>query len=169
MMKKIPFLFAVVLLGVALPAFGGNIVVESPAFQPSQLIPPKFTCKGANESPPLQFKGVPGNAKSLAIVVEDPDAPGGLFTHWLVWNIEPGILEVKTASVPTSAVQGRNDFGKIGYGGPCPPSGVHRYVFRALALNGKLSLQAGANRAEFDRALAGHIVSQGELTARFGH
>jgi Raf kinase inhibitor-like YbhB/YbcL family protein len=111
---------------------------------------------------------VPGNAKSLAIVVEDPDAPGGLFTHWLVWNIEPGILEVKTASVPTSAVQGRNDFGKIGYGGPCPPSGVHRYVFRVLALNGKLSLQAGANRAEFDRALAGHIVSQGELTARFG-
>lgn len=167
-MKKIHFLFPVALLGLALPAFGGNIEVESPAFRPGQLIPPKFTCKGANESPPLQLKGVPANAKSLAIVVEDPDAPGGLFTHWLAWNIEPGISEVKTASVPTSAIQGRNDFGKVGYAGPCPPSGVHRYVFRVLALNGKLSLQAGTNRAEFDRALAGHIVAQGQLMARFG-
>jgi hypothetical protein len=167
-MKIVGPLFWVVFLGSALPGFGADLAVHSSAFRPGELIPRKFTCHGANESPPLAFKGVPPSAKSLAIVLEDPDAPGGLFTHWLAWNIEPGVPEVKTASVPSGAVQGRNDFGKIGYGGPCPPSGVHRYVFRVLALDRKLDLRAGAKRGEFDRAVAGHVIAQGEMTARFG-
>ncbi|MGH8094162.1 MAG: YbhB/YbcL family Raf kinase inhibitor-like protein [Chthoniobacterales bacterium] len=146
-----------------------QITISSPAFKADGTIPARFTCKGANQNPPLQFRGIPKAAKSLVLIVDDPDAPGGLFTHWLVWNIAPVETQFRENSVPTGAVQGTNDFGQAGYGGPCPPSGTHRYYFRLLALDQGLDLKPGAKRAGLERALKGHILARGELMARFSH
>lgn len=115
------------------------------------------------------MQGVPRAAKSLVLTVEDPDAPGGLFSHWLVWNISPSLTKIAENSLPAAAVQGRNDFGKSGYGAPCPPSGTHRYFFRILALDRKLTLEAGAKRAALDQALRGHILARGEIMGRVSH
>ncbi len=144
-----------------------EISISSVAFRSGEKIPEQFSCKGANISPPLQFPGVPPAARSLVLIVDDPDAPGGLFTHWLVWNIEPTTRQIAEKSSPAGAVQGTNDFGKTGYGGPCPPSGTHRYFFRIFALDQKLDLKSGAKRKELDRAMAGHIIARGELMGRF--
>jgi Raf kinase inhibitor-like YbhB/YbcL family protein len=143
-----------------------RINVSSAAFQGRGTIPDRFTCKGANTNPPLQFEGIPKNARSLVLIMDDPDAPGGLFNHWLVWNIAPATSQIAENSVPTGATQGTNDFGKTGYDGPCPPSGTHRYYFRVFALDQKLDLKSGAKRAALDRALHGHVVARGELMAR---
>ncbi len=148
-------------------AAGPAITVTTSAFQTGGMIPEKFTCKGANENPPLQFREVPPNAKSIVVIVDDPDAPGGTFNHWLIWNIAPTTKEIASNSVPAGAVQGKNDFGKLGYGGPCPPS-LHRYFFRVIALDTTLGLKSGASRVALDRAIAGHILARGELMARFG-
>jgi Raf kinase inhibitor-like YbhB/YbcL family protein len=159
-----------ILLGLAvtqLTVAESNISVSSSAFSPGGKIPPQFSCKGANVNPPLEFHGVPSNAKSLALIVEDPDAPSGLFTHWLVWNIAPTAGQIGEKSAPPGAMQGTNDFGKSGYGGPCPPSGSHRYFFRVIALDQPLDLKGGKRRAEFDKAIAGHILARGELMGRF--
>jgi Raf kinase inhibitor-like YbhB/YbcL family protein len=144
-----------------------NIGVNSSAFSPGAKIPPQFSCKGANVNPPLEFHDVPAGAKSLALVIEDPDAPSGLFTHWIIWNIAPTAAQIAEKSVPSGAVQGTNDFGKSGYGGPCPPSGTHRYFFRVIALDRVLDLRSGTKRAEFDKAIGGHTLARGELMGRF--
>ena len=141
--------------------------ITSSAFQEGGNIPSKFTCDGVDTSPPLHFEQIPAEAKSLALIVDDPDAPSGLFTHWLVWNIDPKTMAIPEGSAPTSAVQGKNDFGKSGYGGPCPPSGTHRYFLKIFALDRQLDLAAGSNRAELDAAMRGHVVAQGELMARY--
>ena len=146
-----------------------RIGVSSAAFQGGGTIPDRFTCKGANTNPPLHFDGIPKNARSLVLLVDDPDAPGGLFNHWLVWNIAPATSQIAEKSVPAGAAQGENDFGKIGYGGPCPPAGAHRYYFRVFALDQKLDLKSGAKRAALDRALQGHVVARGEMMARCSH
>ncbi len=146
-----------------------QINVSSPAFQSGGMIPTEFTCQGADRNPPLQFRGIPKAAKSLALIVDDPDAPGGLFTHWLVWNIDPGTTQISAQSVPNVAIEGTNDFGKRGYGGPCPPSGTHRYYFRVFALDQKMDLKSGAKRSALDRALKNHILARGELMARCRH
>jgi len=145
-----------------------QITVASPAFQAGGAIPNQFTCKGVNQNPPLQFGGIPAGAGSLALILEDPDAPGGSFTHWLVWNIDPATTQIGTKSLPPGVSQGRNDFGKFGYGGPCPPSGIHRYFFRIYVLDRKLDLKSGAARRDLDKALAGHTIARGELMGRFG-
>src|SRR5438045_5660495 len=124
-----------------------QITVASAAFQTGGAIPDQFTCKGANQNPPLQFQGVPKEAKNLVLILDDPDAPGGLFTHWIVWNIDPSTAGIAQKSVPGGGIEGTNDFGKKGYGGPCPPSGTHRYVFHLFALDQKLDLHADAKRA----------------------
>ena len=147
----------------------GQINVSSSAFQAGAMIPAEFTCKGANLNPPLQFHGIPKEAKSLVLIVDDPDAPGGLFTHWLVWNIAPGTTQISARSVPNGAIEGTSDFGQRGYGGPCPPSGTHRYYFRVFALDQKIDLPAGAQRSALDRALKSHILARGELMARCRH
>src|SRR5256886_16016020 len=121
--------------------------VTSSGFQEGANIPSKFTCDGANTSPPLQISDVPSEAKSLVLIVDDPDAPSGLFTHWLVWNIDPKTQSIAEAN-SAGGVEGKNDFGKTGYGGPCPPSGTHRYYFRIFALDQQLSLKPGARRKE---------------------
>lgn len=145
------------------------IAVHSSAFPSGGMLPAQFTCKGSNHNPPLHIQGVPKGAKSLALVVEDPDAPGGLFTHWLVWNMDPTTTEIGEKGLPLRAVEGTNDFDKVGYSGPCPPSGTHRYYFRIFALDQAITLKPGAKRGALDRALEGHIMSRGELMARVSH
>lgn len=108
--------------------------ISSPAFNDNQAIPKQYSCDGANISPPLQFTGIPANARSLSLVVSDPDAPGGTFTHWSVTQIPPGTVSI--AEGGHVGVEGKNGFGKMGYGGPCPPSGTHHYVFTLSALDG---------------------------------
>ena len=141
--------------------------VTSSAFQEGGNIPSKFTCDGADVNPALRFEGAPAETKSLVLIVDDPDAPVGLFTHWLVWNIDPKASKVAENSAPGGAVQGTNDFPKKGYGGPCPPSGTHRYYFKIFALDQTLGLKPGAKRAEVDAAMRGHVVAQGELMGRY--
>ena len=147
-------------------AGGTKMKIGSSAFSEGGNIPSKFTCDGADLSPPLQIEGVPSGAKSLVLIVDDPDAPSGLFTHWMIWNIDP-----KTNSIPegnsSNGAAGKNDFGKSGYGGPCPPSGTHRYYFRVFALDRPLDLKPGAKRKELDAAMKGHVIGQGEYMGRY--
>jgi len=159
--------FAIALAAISsLAAGGAKMKITSSAFQEGAEIPSKFTCDGADTSPPLQIADIPSEAKSLALIVDDPDAPSGLFTHWLVWNIPPQTGSVREGSAPKGA-QGANDFGKSGYGGPCPPSGTHRYYFKVFALDRELDLPFGAKRGQLDAAMKGHVVAQGELIGRY--
>ncbi len=135
----------------------------SPSFVKGGKIPAKYTCDGENVSPPLSIVGVPKEAKSLALIVEDPDAPGGVFTHWILWNIIPQTTMIGENSVPEGAVQGKTDFGAVGWGGPCPPSGTHRYFFKLYALDTTLNLDRGADKQELVRAMEDHILSGAEL------
>ena len=160
--------FAIAFAAIASFAAGGaKMKVTSSAFQEGGNIPSKFTCDGADVNPALRFEGAPAETKSLLLVVDDPDAPVGLFTHWLVWNIDPKASEIAENSAPSGAPQGTNDFPKKGYGGPCPPSGTHRYYFKIFALDQTLDLKPGAKRAEVDTAMRGHVVAQGELMGRY--
>jgi Raf kinase inhibitor-like YbhB/YbcL family protein len=159
--------FVIALAVIAVFAAGGaKMKITSSAFQEGANIPSKFTCDGADTNPPLQIADVPSGAKSLALVVDDPDAPSGLFTHWTVWNISPQTGSIGEASTP-KGVHATNDFGKSGYGGPCPPSGTHHYYFRIFALDRELDLPFGAKRGELDAATKGHVVAQGELMGRY--
>ena len=146
-----------------------SISVTTPAFQAGGDVAAKFTCNGANVNPELRINGVPSEAKSLVLIVDDPDAPRGLFTHWIVWNIDPKATDIGENSAPTGGILGTNDFGKRNYGGPCPPSGTHRYFFKIYALDTKLDLKPSARRAELDAAMRGHTLAQGELMARYSH
>ena len=167
-MRKAIITCVVAMLFAASGSFGAGakMKVTSSAFQEGGNIPSKFTCDGGNASPPLQMAGVPSEAKTLVLIADDPDAPGGLFTHWLVWNIPPQTNSVAEGSAP-KGVQGTNDFGKSGYGAPCPPSGTHRYYFRVFALDRELTLPAGAKRSQLNGAMKGHVVAQGELMGRY--
>lgn len=160
---------ASVILAALIASFavgGAKMKVTSSAFQGGANIPSKFSCDGANSSPPLQISDVPSEAKSLVLIVDDPDAPSGLFTHWAVWNISPQTSTIAEGSVP-KGVQGTNDFGKSGYGGPCPPSGTHRYYFKIFALDRELDLPFGAKRSQLDAAIKEHVIAQGELMGRY--
>jgi Raf kinase inhibitor-like YbhB/YbcL family protein len=158
---------AIALAAMASFAAGGaKMKITSPAFQQGATIPSKFTCDGADTSPPLQIADIPTGAQSLALIMDDPDAPSGLFTHWAVWNISTQTSSIAEASTP-KGVQGTNDFGKSGYGGPCPPSGAHRYYFKIFALDRALDLPFGAKRGQVDAAMKDHIVAQGELMGRY--
>ncbi len=136
--------------------------IISSAFAHNEKIPSKYTCDGDNISPPLQFTEVPSAAKSLALLVEDPDAPSGLFVHWVIYNIP-----VSAGSLPEGArppgIEGVNDFGKSAYGGPCPPSGTHRYYFKFFALDSEVDLPEGVNRSGVLKAMKGHIIEEDEL------
>lgn len=141
--------------------------ITSQAFAEGGAIPQRYTCDGVDVNPPLTITNVPPQAKSLVLIVDDPDAPVGTWNHWLVWSLDPQTTEVRENSVPASAVLGTNDFGKLDWGGPCPPSGTHRYVFRLFALDTSLTLPAGVKRAELEQAMAGHILDTGELMGRY--
>lgn len=134
----------------------------------------KNTCDGQDISPRISWSGVPNNTKSLALIVEDPDAPGGLFVHWVIYNIDPSLKGLpegipKTEVVSGIGLQGVNSFGKIGYGGPCPPRGsTHRYIFRIYALKETVQLGPGASRNDLLRAMEGKIIAVGETTVKYG-
>src|SRR5215831_18578246 len=160
---------AVAILFIAITSFAAGeakMKITSSAFQQGGNILSKFTCDGSDTSPPLQITGIPSNAKSLVLIADDPDAPGGLFTHWLVWNIPPQTNSIAEGSAP-KGVQGANDFGKSGYRGPCPPQGTHRYSFKVFALDRELDLRSGAKRGQVDGAMKGHIIAHGELVGRY--
>ena len=147
---------------VSFAAEVAKMKITSSAFQEGGNIPSKFSCDGADTSPPLQIADVPPEAKNLVLIVDDPDAPSGLFTHWVVWNISPHTDNIGEGSAP-KGVQGTSDFGKSGYGGPCPPSGTHRYVFVVYALARPLRLATGA-RAQ---AFAASVRAAGVLALSF--
>lgn len=147
----------------------------SSVFKNDEFIPEEYTCEGKNISPLLKISGIPKNAKSLAIVVDDPDAPIGTFVHWVAWNIpcvekipeaipKKGILEK-----PIKMVQGRNDFGRIGYDGPCPPlgHGVHHYHFKVYALDTVLDLPPGSTKKDLEKAMKGHVIRWGEIVGKY--
>jgi len=152
---------------VSFAAETARIKITSSAFQEGGNVPSKFTCEGSDTSPPLQITGIPSQAKSLVLIADDPDAPSGVFTHWLIWNISPKTNSISEGNAP-KGVHGTNDFGKSGYKGPCPPSGMHKYSFKVFALDRELDLRGGAKRTQLDAAMKGHVIAQGELVARYG-
>ncbi len=137
--------------------------LTSNAFAPNADIPAKYTCDGDNVNPPLTIKEMPAEAKNLALIMDDPDAPMGTWLHWTIWNINPATTEITENFVPTGAAEGTTDFGSTGYGGPCPPSGTHRYFFKLYALDTEINLPAGAQLKELEQAIAGHVLDQAEL------
>jgi Raf kinase inhibitor-like YbhB/YbcL family protein len=147
-----------------------QIVVKSDAFAEGETIPVRYTADSDDVSPPLTWSGVPHEAKSLALVCEDPDAPRGTFTHWVLFNLPPETRQfTEGIAPPAGAVQGTNDYGKLGYGGPSPPPGKpHRYYFKLFALDGPLDLPSGAKRADLLKAIEGRIVAQGQHMGRYG-
>jgi Raf kinase inhibitor-like YbhB/YbcL family protein len=159
--------------GVSFMEGGGvSFAVRTTAFSEGGMIPKKYTCDDADLSPGLEWVGAPAGTQSLGLIVDDPDAPVGTWTHWIIWNIPPGTAlaegVAKIESPTNGASQGKNDFKRIGYGGPCPPPGKpHRYFFKLYALDAKLDLKAGANRNELERAMKGHVLSQAELIGRY--
>lgn len=140
-----------------------NMKITSSAFSHNSKIPSKYTCDGENINPPLQFVDVPSSAKSLALIVDDPDAPAKTWVHWVVYNIDPQTSEVKENSIPQGGIEGTTDFGKPGYGGPCPPSGVHRYFFKLYALDSALDLPQKAGKQIVEEKMKEHIIDQTEL------
>jgi Raf kinase inhibitor-like YbhB/YbcL family protein len=149
-----------------------GIKLISSAFTEGQKIPRQYTCDGINISPPLEWTGLPKTAKTIAIIADDPDAPAGDWVHWVIYNLPAdtmGMIEnvPATEDVKGGGLQGKNDFGKIGYGGPCPPSGTHRYLFRIYAVDSELALKAGAARTDVEKAMEGHILAQAQLIGTY--
>jgi len=149
------------------------LAVSSPAFQEGGKIPTKYTCDGQDVSPALTWGEPPVDTRSFVLIVDDPDAPGGVFTHWVLLNLPAGSRELPEgvpakAQLPNGSVQGKNDFGRIGYGGPCPPRGrPHRYRFTLYALDKPLDVKAGASKTKVIGAMQGHILAQGQLTGMY--
>ena len=143
----------------------GPFTVASSVFQNNGIIPDRYTCAADNVSPPLKFENVPSKAEGLVVIMHDLDAPGGDFTHWLVWGIPPKTKGFNEGTVVTEATQGTTDFGIASYGGPCPPSGTHRYVIDAYALDTALSLPKSTHRADLESALQHHVIAKSSLIA----
>jgi len=135
----------------------------SPEFKNNEIIPGKFTCDGLNISPELKIYGIPDNAVSLALILDDPDSIGGNWSHWVMWNIDPKTDTIAENTVPAGAIVGKSDFGENKYGGPCPPSGSHRYVFHLYALDIKLDIAPNSTKADLLKAMENHLIAETEL------
>jgi Raf kinase inhibitor-like YbhB/YbcL family protein len=144
-----------------------GLQIISPAFKHNEFIPKKYTCDGEDINPPFRIEDIPSKAKSLSFIVDDPDAPAGTWVHWVVWNINPDTREIKENSVPKGAQQGLNDFRKNDYGGPCPPSGTHRYFFKLYALDTMFNLGSKAKKSDLEEAMKGHILEKAELVGLY--
>ena len=149
-----------------------EIKVKSEAFEEGGMIPKKYTCDGEDASPPLSWTGVPEGTEALALICDDPDAPVGTWVHWVIFNIPPDTTGLSENIPPervleSGARQGRNDFGNIGYGGPCPPRGTHRYYFKLYALDKKVDLEPGVTKDELLKAMEGHVLAEGKLMGRY--
>lgn len=143
-----------------------SMLVRSPAFDHEGVVPAKYTCDGEDLSPPIAIERVPSGTVSLALIVDDPDAPGGTWDHWVVFNIPTTLSRVGEGSEP-EGVRGANSWGRLGYGGPCPPGGEHRYLFKVYALDTMLKLAPGATKAEVERAMEGHVLERTTLVGRY--
>jgi len=141
--------------------------INTNAFPEGGVIPDKYARQGSNMNPPLHLDDIPSRARSLALIVDDPDAPSGTFNHWVIYNIDSKTHDIKENSVPVIATQGRNDFGDVEYDGPQPPSGEHRYFFKAFALDTVLDLPRGARRQELEKAMEGHVLEQAATMGRY--
>jgi Raf kinase inhibitor-like YbhB/YbcL family protein len=139
--------------------------LTSSAFEHNGAIPRRHTCQGADVSPELTIEGIPDGARSLALIMEDPDAPGRTFDHWIVYDMPADTGTIGEGTAP--GTQGRNGFGKTAYGGPCPPSGTHRYFFKLYALDRRLDLPSGSRKRDLQEAMADHILDQAELVGRY--
>ena len=151
-----------------------SLNLTSAAFREGGAIPDRYSKSGGNISPPLAWTGVPAGTRSLALIGEDPDAPSGVFVHWLVYGIPPETKELEegqpeTPTLPDGSLQGRNGFGQTGYGGPAPPSGTHRYFFHLFALGRELNLAPGASRKELDEIMQNHVLERAQLMGVYSH
>ena len=149
-----------------------GIRVTSSAFTDGGMIPKPNTCDGADVSPDLSWSGVPEHSKSLALICDDPDAPVGTWVHWVLFNIPAGEAGLPAeiapeATLPYGAKHGTNDFRRLGYGGPCPPGGTHRYFFKLYALDKVLDLESGATKAQVEEAMEGHVLAEGQLMGKY--
>lgn len=141
-----------------------TLTLTSTAFAAGEPIPAKYTCDGVNVSPPLSWGAPPAGTQSFTLILDDPDAPAGVWDHWLLFNIPADLRNLpERAGAPAGSVDGKNSWGRTGYGGPCPPRGTHRYFFKLYALDTKLDLPAGAAKSQLLRAMEGHILAQAEL------
>ncbi len=141
-----------------------KLIVKSSVFDHNGFIPAKYTCDGDDINPPLHIENLPKETKSLVLIVDDPDAPRGTWDHWVVWNITPR-TEIKEDNIP--GTEGLNSFGRHSYGGPCPPSGTHRYYFKVYALDAELNLRSDSKKRDVEQAMDGHILSRGELVCLY--
>ncbi|MHC4111975.1 MAG: YbhB/YbcL family Raf kinase inhibitor-like protein [Planctomycetota bacterium] len=149
-----------------------DIIITSSAFEEGGLIPPKYTCDDDDISPPFQWDAVPEGTKSIALISDDPDTPMGTWVHWVMFNLPADTRELqenipKDEILPNGTRQGISDFQRIGYGGPCPPSGTHRYFFKIYALDTELDLAAGAAKSDLLNAMEGHILAEGQLMGKY--
>ena len=149
-----------------------DIKITSSAFEDGGLIPAKYTCDGADISPPLHWDAVPEGTQGITLICDDPDAPMGTWVHWVIFGLSAETTELAEnippdSNLPNGARQGVSDFGRIGYGGPCPPSGTHRYFFKIYALDTEINLAAGASKSELLKAMEGHILGQGQLIGKY--
>lgn len=140
----------------------GNMKLTS-VFAHNENIPSKYTCDGEDVAPELIISEVPADAKSLALIVDDPDAPMGIWVHWVLYNLPPNITKINAQNLPSEVKQGMTDFGRIGWGGPCPPSGTHRYFFKLYAVDKTLDLPAEVTKAQLENAIRNHIIEKAEL------
>ncbi|HIK14580.1 MAG TPA: YbhB/YbcL family Raf kinase inhibitor-like protein [Leptolyngbyaceae cyanobacterium M33_DOE_097] len=146
--------------------------LESSAFQANQAIPARHTCDGADCSPHLSWDALPPETQSLVLICDDPDAPGKTWVHWVLYNLPPTLRELTEGlppqpTLPNGGVHGKNDFRKLGYGGPCPPHGSHRYFFKLYALDTVLNLKSGASKAQVEKAMQGHVLADAKLMGRY--
>ncbi|MDY6789230.1 MAG: YbhB/YbcL family Raf kinase inhibitor-like protein [Candidatus Nanohaloarchaea archaeon] len=144
--------------------------LSSPAFENNGKIPEKYGYKRKNVNPPLVFDDIPADTESFALIMDDPDAvepAGKVWDHWVIWNIDPEVSRIKENSVPSSAVEGKNDYGEGGYGGPNPPDKEHTYLFKLYALDTKLDLEQGSTKEELERAVEGHVLEKTVLKGRY--
>jgi Raf kinase inhibitor-like YbhB/YbcL family protein len=176
MIAKIIFIVVTIILaGVGVYyLFGDKLIIPQtnmkiliPSFSPDNMIPSQFTCDGSNTNPEIIIQDVPKSAKSLALIMDDPDATRGTFVHWIMWNISPDIQKIKSASVPNGAVQGLNGAKKTGYTGPCPPSGTHRYFFKLYALGARLELDSNTDVAGLVKAMEGNILAESQTVGLY--
>lgn len=162
---KIPILYSTLFFSCFILTFTSlahaQLKITSSVFEHNQMIPRAYTCQGHDVNPPLFIEGVPADAESLALIMDDPDAPMGTWVHWVVFNIPPETQGIPENSVP--GTQGWNDFRKNDYGGPCPPSGTHRYFFKLYALDTMLELEEGGTKRQVEEAMEGHILAQADL------
>jgi len=144
--------------------------ITSNAFENGGEIPRKYGYKNGNASPPLEISDVPPNTKSLALIMDDPDAMGAvgkIWVHWVVWNIDPSVNQIQENEVPSGSIQGKTDFGETAYGGPAPPDKEHTYIFKLYALDESLSIQNGATKAEVEEAMKNHVIAESKLEGRY--